>query len=251
MRLIPKKGTKASAKEKAPKQSEQDVDVDEEPKKAKKAKPKAADVPEAAPDEAAAAQETAQKPEKRTRTNGTSYRTQPVQEEPELNGATAGAYGVPIVPPHEKKHRVSANVRRRQEYLEAIAKHDKSVQKEVEIGGKKVSRKKGYKEWYNDQYAPGFDGEKFTIKNKKAAPRKVFQATIVKEAYKLVQNDPRLKGKEGNNLRLKVMSTAMKNFQDVYQDENFLTFVQDPQACKDMINDFAIELENQIAAKSK
>ena len=176
------------------------------------------------------------------RTNGSSYR----------KTTTAGAYSVPIVgqEPKQRKQRVSATIKRKQEYLQACANRDVSVNKEVEINGKKCTRKKGYKEWYKEQYGPQFDGNKFTMKNTNIAPRKVFQGTIVKEAYKLVQNNPKLKGKDGNTLRLKIMSSAMKKFEDVYKDANFLTYIQDPKACSDLINDFAMELEEQITQKS-
>ena len=147
----------------------------------------------------------------------------------------------------EKKRRVSANIRKKQKYLEACANKDASVNKQVEIDGRTISRKKGYKEWYNEQYGPGYDGQKFTIKDNNVAPRKVFQSTIVKEAYKLVQYDERLKKAGGNSLRLKIMSAAMKNFEDVYKDPNFFTYIQDPKACADLINDFAFELKDQLS----
>ena len=182
------------------------------------------------------------KPKTRTRTNGASYHTQAEIEEPEESAAnTAGTYQVP-----QKKTRVSAAIRRKQQYLEACANKDASVNKQIERDGKTLSRKKGYKEWYREQYGPGYDGKKFTIKDAKVAPRKVFQSTIVKEAYKLVQDNPQLKGRNGNTLRLKIMSGAMKNFEDVYKDVNFFNYIQDPQACSDMINDFAMELQDQI-----
>ena len=188
-------------------------------------------------------------PKPRKRTNGSSYRTSTKIEEPILKGGTAGAYAVPSPP--QKKQRVSATIRRKQQYLEACANKDSSVNKKVEIDGKTFTRKKGYKEWYKEQYGPQYDGTKFTMKNTNVAPRKVFQSTIVKEAYKLVQNNPKLKGKNGNSLRLKIMSSSMKKFEDVYKDPNFLQYIQDPHACTDLINDFAMELEEQIAKFEK
>lgn len=180
----------------------------------------------------------------RKRTSGASYRTPPKED-------TKAAKKVTVPAATPKKQRVPANIKRKQQYLEACANKDPSTNKQVQIDGKTVSRKKGYKEWYKEQFGPGYNGEKFTIKDSKVAPRKVFQATIVKEAYKLVQNNPALKGRNGNSLRLKIMSSAMKNFEDVYKDQNFLTYIQDPKACSDMINDFAMELEEQIKSKSK
>ena len=190
--------------------------------------------------------------QQRKRTSGKTYRTpeqpepSPDQDgEPELQGATAGIYAVPVYKrPRPKK--VPQNIQRKQQYLDAIANKDDSIRKEVEINGKKTNRKKSYREWCREQFEPEYNDGKFTVKDQKIAPRKVFQSTVVREAYKLVQNNPKLKGPDGGNIRLKTIAKAIKNFGDVYRDPNFFTFIQDPVACRDMINDFAMELEELI-----
>ena len=70
------------------------------------------------------------KPKTRTRTNGASYHTQAEIEEPEESAAnTAGTYQVP-----QKKTRVSAAIRRKQQYLEACANKDASGRKVTKNG---------------------------------------------------------------------------------------------------------------------
>ena len=94
---------------------------------------------------------------------------------------------------------------------------------------------------------PSFNGSTFTLpEGGTKSQRKIFQTSILKEAYKLVQDDPRLKGKAGGKLRLKICNAAMKEFKSVYEDPNFLFFIQDPASCQSIIQDFAAELEAQL-----
>ena len=95
---------------------------------------------------------------------------------------------------------------------------------------------------------PAFNGRTFTLpEGGTKSQRKIFQTSILKEAYKLVQDkDPRLRGKAGSKLRLKICNNALKEFKSVYEDPNFLYFIQDPQSCQSLIRDFAAELEAQL-----
>ena len=97
---------------------------------------------------------------------------------------------------------------------------------------------------------PAFNGSTFTLpEGGTKSQRKIFQTSILKEAYKLVQDkDPRLKGKQGSKLRLKICNEALKEFKSVYEDPNFLFFIQDPSSCQSLIEDFAAELEAQLAS---
>ena len=95
---------------------------------------------------------------------------------------------------------------------------------------------------------PAFNGSTFTLpEGGTKSQRKIFQTSILKEAYKLVQDkDPRLRGKQGAKLRLKICNEALKEFKSVYEDPNFLYFIQDPASCQSLIDDFAAELEAQL-----
>ena len=94
---------------------------------------------------------------------------------------------------------------------------------------------------------PTFNGSSFDLpKDGTKSAKKIFQTTIMKEAYKLVQDHPELKGKQGAKLRLNICTKAMKAFEPVYKDPNFMFFIQDPDSCRDLIQDFAAELENQL-----
>ena len=94
---------------------------------------------------------------------------------------------------------------------------------------------------------PAFNGSTFTLpEGGTKSQRKIFQTSILKEAYKLIQNHPKLKGKAGAKTRLKICNAAMKQFKSVYEDPNFLYFIQDPQSCQSLIEDFADELEAQL-----
>lgn len=72
--------------------------------------------------------------------------------------------------------------------------------------------------------------------------RQLFQKTILKEAFKLVKDHPKLKGKNGNKLRLKACNAALNKFKDVYMDPNFESFIED----QNLVQDFADELEAQL-----
>ena len=97
------------------------------------------------------------------------------------------------------------------------------------------------------QPKPTFNGSSLDLpQGGTKSAKKIFQTTIMKEAYKLVQDHPELKGKQGAKLRLNICTKAMKAFEPVYMDPNFMFFIQDPDSCKDLIEDFAAELENQL-----
>ena len=95
---------------------------------------------------------------------------------------------------------------------------------------------------------PTFNGKVFSVpEDGTKSQRKIFQTSILKEAYKLIQDsDPRLKGKAGAKLRLKICNQAMKAFKSVYEDPNFMDFIQDPESCQSLIQDFAAELSAQL-----
>ena len=138
-----------------------------------------------------------------------------------------------------------SRLERKLEYLQACANGDKSVYKE---GSK---RKKGYRQWCDEQYAPGYDGQTFSLKDKTVSGRKLFQSTIVKEAYKSVQNEPALKGASGNSLRLKIISAAMKTFEPVYKSEHFQNQIQNQRDANAIVKDFSKELQKQLKKLSK
>ena len=97
------------------------------------------------------------------------------------------------------------------------------------------------------QPKPTYNGSSFDLpQGGTKSAKKIFQTTIMKEAYKLVQDHPELKGKQGAKLRLNICTKAMKAFEPVYKDPNFMFFIQDPDSCRDLIEDFAAELENQL-----
>ena len=95
---------------------------------------------------------------------------------------------------------------------------------------------------------PTYNGKTFALPDDGTkSQRKIFQTSILKEAYKLIQDqDPRLKGKSGSKLRLKICNQALKAFKSVYEDPNFLYFIQDPESCQSLIQDFAAELLAQL-----
>lgn len=139
-------------------------------------------------------------------------------------------------------------------------------QQEPKVGLARKPARKGYAAWKTQrsqepepepesestptrrkQPQPKFNGSSFDLpKGGTKSAKKIFQTTIMKEAYKLVQDHPQLKGKAGAKLRLNICTKAMKAFEPVYKDPNFMFFIQDPDSCRDLIDDFATELENQL-----
>ena len=127
--------------------------------------------------------------------------------------------------------------------LENPAPDDSEEEPEPE---KKESKKtKGFLPMYDN---PDWKAEHHTragpprkSKNTKGN-RKLFQKTIMKEAYKLVSNHKKLKGKSGAKLRLRICNAALNKFKSVYEDPDFESMTHD----KDLVQDFADELEAQL-----
>lgn len=168
----------------------------------------------------------------------------PASAPAQVTPAVAPAY---IIPPCGPK----STLEKKLEYLEACAAGDPSVMHSVTTNGKTYNRKKGYRQWYTEQYGTAYDGKTFNVKDQGMNARKLYQGTIMKEAYKRVKENPALKGVANNNVRLKVMSGAMKTFEHVYKDPNFKARLNNPNDVEALINSCAQELSSQIAIHSK
>ena len=168
----------------------------------------------------------------------------PASAPAQVTTAVAPAY---IIPPCGPK----STLEKKLEYLEACAAGDPSVMHSVTTNGKTYNRKKGYRQWYTEQYGTAYDGKTFNVKDQGMNARKLYQGTIMKEAYKRVKENPALKGVANNNVRLKVMSGAMKTFEHVYKDPNFKARLNNPNDVEALINSCAQELSSQIAIHSK
>ena len=167
----------------------------------------------------------------------------PASAPSQVTPAVAPAY---IIPPCGPK----STLEKKLEYLEACAAGDPSVMHSVTTNGKTYNRKKGYRQWYTEQYGTAYDGKTFNVKDQGMNTRKLYQGTIMKEAYKRVKENPALKGVANNNIRLKVMSGAMKTFEHVYKDPNFKARLNNPNDVEALINSCAQELSSQIAIHS-
>ena len=168
----------------------------------------------------------------------------PASAPSQVTPAVAPAY---IIPPCGPK----STLEKKLEYLEACAAGDPSVMHSVTTNGKTYNRKKGYRQWYTEQYGTAYDGKTFNVKDQGMNARKLYQGTIMKEAYKRVKENPALKGVANNNIRLKVMSGAMNTFEHVYKDPNFKARLNNPNDVEALINSCAQELSSQIAIHSK
>ena len=152
---------------------------------------------------------------------------------------TTAATNAPLGGPRSK-------IERKLEYLQACASNDPTIYKQDS------RRKKGYRQWCNEQYGAGYDGKTFNLKDKTVNGRKLFQSTIVKQAYSMIKDKyPELKGTKGNTLRLKIISAAMKRFEPVYKSPHFQTQIQSERNANIMVKDFAVELQKQLTSISR